>query len=121
MPSWRPMQSLGSAKHHLTFREVGRVRALLREHLAVPHAIFVALVLLTNWQWLYREFYLLVLLAPLLIALRRPDWVRLTQSWVLRFCFACLVIYGLAVWRTPGLPAMEGTHFARHLLANFSF
>jgi O-antigen ligase len=105
----------------LAVREAGRLRAHLREHLALPHAIFIALVLLTDWQWLYREFYLVVLLAPFLIVLGREDWIRLTQSWVLRFCFAYLIIYGIAVWRTPGLPAREGAHFARHLLANFSF
>src|SRR5215468_1058071 len=115
------MKSLGSTKRRLAIREVGRIRALLREHLALPHAIFLALVLLTDWQRFYREFYLLVLLAPFLIALGRPDWIRLTESWVLRFCFAYLVIYGFAVWRTPGLPAREGVHFARHMLANFSF
>jgi O-antigen ligase len=98
-------------------------RQRLRERLPLAqlHALFVALVLLTTYERLYRDFYYVLLLIPFLVLLDGRDWQRLAGSWALRFCLAYLGLLWLSLFWTPDVPANQFVRVGRHVLANFSF
>ena len=101
--------------------EQGRLWLRERLPLAPLHALFVALVLLTPLERLYRDYFYVLLLIPFLLLPGYRDWRRLAGSWVLRFCLAYLALLWLSTVWTPDEPGKEIVRVGRHLLSNLAF
>jgi O-antigen ligase len=103
--------------------QIEQGRRWLRERLPLAplHALFVAMVLLTPLERLYRDYFYVLLLVPFLVLPDRRDWRRLAGSWVLRFCLAYLIMLWLSALWTPDESGKEIVKVGRHLLSNLAF
>jgi O-antigen ligase len=84
------------------------------------YCTFICLLVLTQHPQV-RNFYLLFLLLPSLLAVRWHEVVHLSRSWVLRLSLALLgVLWASLIWSGIN-DASEPWRFARIIALNFSF
>src|SRR5215471_7640562 len=130
-PTSRPIPSLIEPRSYL--RHMGRADLKATFALAGLHAwfccrypfvlcycAFISLLVLTQHTQV-RNFYLLFLLLPSLLAVRWREVVYLSRSWVLRLSLSLLgVLWASLIWSGVN-GASELWRFARMIALNFSF